>query len=486
MKKHFLYFFLVLCMSSLASAQTIQVLNIPDGPNSGGRTTNADAGYHLNGNDLPGASMVNAKAKLTNLANFGSGGTVSQAINITDGFGAKGSITSLADINGFDIIFIGSYYRSSPTDIAFTPGELNILLDWSRQAGKVLMTQEQTYSGSPVSAAMGYTITNGSNTNPTTQLPADQQQEVNIFSGAFGSASTLDQAGFSQGYFTGDCVGIPLAANANGLTTILFNTEFRDVLIADTDFFTNLSNGAGDMSSGGTITSSTDRAWANLWAWAVNEVVNNVDPSDNNTTGGTAYSDQTMPLCFGQGAVLKLQDYNGAIKRWQTSTDGGTSWTDINISAPTLTVPTFTDGQMYRAVIQNSPTCPEAFSTPVTVTKNLQPVAGAAMPNTVGPLCSLSNTGVLSISGQSGVIAEWQTSTDNGTSWASIPGTNGSASYTFTDAQNLQQFRVAMASSLSCAQAAPNGDLVYSSVSTISASVAECCAAGDVAPVANN
>ena len=361
--------FILLGFCAFTFAQTIQVLNIPD-TNRANFASNI--GYHLNGTSTSNGTgnMINAKAKLISSANFGSGGTIPHAINIVDGFANVGSITSVSTLNGYDVIYIGTYARSSGA--SFTANELSYLLQWSKQPGKVLMLQEQSLF-SPVSTQMGYSIINGSNTDPTRAISNDVTMGVKMFSGVFGTVSSdgINQRGTSQGYFSGDCTGIPIARNANGKSTVIFNIEYRDVLIADTDYFTELTYappyGGTSMSTGSGISTNADKAWANLWAWAVSEVVNKVNPGTPTATG-EVYTNQTLPLCTGDAAVLSLRNYNTPIIRWQTSTNGGTSWTNIASTNSTIVYPNPQNNQRFRAVLGNTPECPEILSPVLMVT----------------------------------------------------------------------------------------------------------------------
>ena len=371
----------------MAFAQAIQVLNIPDHAGSGppysntngrakqkgyvqGTTTPdpdwVDYGYHLNGSGS--ADMSAAKAKLTRLANFGPSGVVPRALTITDGFGTKGSITNISQLQSYDIIFIGTYFRDPEFGTPFTPSEINILLTWSKQAGKVLMVQEQSSStrfpeANPISSEMEYGITSSALTPNTSALPADIDMNTKLFSGVFGNVSgTISQNGTSKGYFSAGCDGIPIAKNGGGLPTIILNQTYRDILVADIDFFTFLPSADTNtqMSNGGGISSKADKVWANLWAWAVNEVVNNVSPSAYVTTAGIAYSDD-LPLCPGATSItVKVRDHNGDIRRWQTSTNGGANWSPIPGSEgqSSITVANPIAGQEFRVRVGN-PGCAE-------------------------------------------------------------------------------------------------------------------------------
>jgi hypothetical protein len=136
--------FLLIVVSNFAFAQAIQVLNILETGRSNG--TAVTKGYNLAGNTSGQGNMIDARAKLTNLANFGPSDTVNRQLVITDAYGTIGSIPNVAALNAYDIIYIGTYYRNSST-AAISPTEVTNLLNWSLQPGKVLMVQEQaTYS----------------------------------------------------------------------------------------------------------------------------------------------------------------------------------------------------------------------------------------------------------------------------------------------------------------------------------------------------
>lgn len=373
----------LLLMGNTAFAQDIQVLNIPDsqgssGPANGYRSdiTTIGYGYHLSATraDNPGGfggSMARAKSKLTNTANFGPGGITNRRLVITDAFGLKGSITDISQLNSYDIIYIGAYLNNSGS--AFTAAEINILLNWSKQQGKVLMLQEQS-DYNPISTTMGYGITSNSTYPNTTAFPADNYLNTKLFSGVFGNAGAISQGGSAQGYFSSGCTGVPIAGNSAGFATILLNQEYRDILVADTDFFTRLQYSAGsmygDISAGNGINNDTDRVWANLWAWAVNEVVNQVAPNTTQVVGGEAYSDE-LPLCNGATSItVKLRNHNAAIRNWETSTNNGSTWTTIASTSSSITYSNPVAGQQFRAVVGN-PGCTTTSSSAVVTVFNV-------------------------------------------------------------------------------------------------------------------
>ncbi|MBD2751390.1 beta strand repeat-containing protein [Spirosoma validum] len=270
---------------------------------------------------LNGSYMVNALAKLTSTANFGAGGTVNHSLNITHTFGTVGSITA-ASLASFDVLFIGMV-DDNRVSALLTPSETQAIFTWSQQPGKVVILAEQPFS-QPLTNRYGYGLSNQTS-NPTTPTVADATSNVKIFSGVFGSAVNISQAGTSQGFFSTDCSSIVLARNASGNPSIILDTRQRDVLVADTDYFTFLSGG---MTNGGAISSDTDKAWANLWAWAVNEVIT---PGTSTNTPVTAFTVAATPSpgCNTGSGSLTFTSPIGTASNGQPfeySVDGGVTY----------------------------------------------------------------------------------------------------------------------------------------------------------------
>jgi hypothetical protein len=112
--------------------------------------------------------------------------------------------------------------------------------------------------------------------------------------------------------------------------------------------------------------------------------------------------------------------------QWQVSTDGGTTWTNINGAiSPTLTLvgtTTAMNGYQYQAVFTNSSgstttsaatlTVNPAVSPYITVNPGSQTVSAGA--NTV--------TFTAAANGSPAPTVQWQVSTDGGATWSNIPG----------------------------------------------------------------
>jgi PKD repeat protein len=105
-------------------------------------------------------------------------------------------------------------------------------------------------------------------------------------------------------------------------------------------------------------------------------------------------------------------------------------------------------GQIYKFTwtITAAPTCPPSVGT-VTITDDLQTVGGTTATLTPA-VCSGSNTGSVTLTGNVGHIVEWQSSTNNFTTFTSIA--NTTATLTFNNLTQTTQYRVVVQSG-SCA-----------------------------------
>ena len=181
----------------------------------------------------------------------------------------------------------------------------------------------------------------------------------------------------------------------------------------------------------------------------------------NPSVGGTAtYTGGVLCNPTNTGTVTILGN-TGTVVKWQTSTNGGANWTDI-ASTSALNTYTFTNaanGQQYRAVVNNSGSCLDANSVPATITTSasvcpcVTPSVGGSAAYTGGVVCNPTNTGTVTLSGQTGTVVRWQTSTNGGANWTDIASTAGLTSYGFTNAANGQQYRAVVNSGGTCLDA---------------------------------
>ena len=307
-----------------------------------------------------GQYMSDTKLKLENPANFGTGGTVSNPITITQDFAVYGSInaTSLAP---YDVLFIG--YTATPNGL--TAAEINAIKTWTLQAGKVVIVAEQPISGgNPLSAAYGYPTNNVGYAMPTVATAADATT-IQAFSGPFGTIATAAQAGGAQGTFPTGCFSTVFGRDANGKATLIFDAPTRDILLADGDYLTNLS---GAVSFGNAVSTAQDKFIVNIFAWAVRQVLapgvaqNNIRATASCTGTGVGTITFTSPIGNSSG---------GAGFPYSYSIDNGVTYqaspTFNNVSNGTYTIYSKTEecaAQSGGTVTVSCTPCPAGTTAP--------------------------------------------------------------------------------------------------------------------------
>jgi VCBS repeat-containing protein len=93
------------------------------------------------------------------------------------------------------------------------------------------------------------------------------------------------------------------------------------------------------------------------------------------------------------------------------------------------------------------------------------PSVGGTTAYAGGALCSTSNSGVINLSGETGSVVKWQTSTNGGLAWTDLA--NTTATYNFTNAANNQQYRAVVNMGGDC-------DDAFSSVTTLTTTITAC------------
>jgi hypothetical protein len=158
-----------------------------------------------------------------------------------------------------------------------------------------------------------------------------------------------------------------------------------------------------------------------------------VDPF---TVGGSVDSDATV--CAGANAgTLTLNGHVGDVVRWESSTDGGGSWSAIAHTDASFDYNDLTQTTSFRAVVQSG-VCSEVASDFSTIT--VDPVSVGGSVDSDATVCSGANFGTLSLSGHVGDVVRWEFSTDGGGGWSTIANTN--TSYNYEDLTQTTSFRV--------------------------------------------
>lgn len=161
-----------------------------------------------------------------------------------------------------------------------------------------------------------------------------------------------------------------------------------------------------------------------------------IDPA---TVGGTLAGSATR--CSGSNSGnITLSGYVGSVVRWEYSIDGGVTWTNIANTTTTQSYLNLTTTTIYRARVQSG-SCGALYSTNATITINPTTVGGTINP-AVSNVCSGSNSGTLTLSGQTGAIIRWEYSTDGGVTWINIVNNTTTQNYLNLTVSRLYRARV--------------------------------------------
>lgn len=174
----------------------------------------------------------------------------------------------------------------------------------------------------------------------------------------------------------------------------------------------------------------------------------------------------TTTVCSGTNSgTVTSTGRTGSILKWQFSTDGGVTWTDIASTANSQNYTNLTQTTRYRVQVQSG-ACTAAFSSAAIITVNPPSVGGTVTGGTT--VCSGSNSGNLTLSGHTGSVTRWEFSINAGASWTNIANTTTTQSYT-----NLTQTRYfrAFVTSAGCTGAYSSIDSIVVTSSTVAGSV---------------
>ncbi|MBI3135225.1 MAG: gliding motility-associated C-terminal domain-containing protein [Bacteroidetes bacterium] len=205
------------------------------------------------------------------------------------------------------------------------------------------------------------------------------------------SGSILDWESSTDG-------GVTWAPIGNTTTTENFNN-----LTLTTDYRTILASGVCPNDTSATATVTVDAL----------------------TVGGAVTQDSIV--CeLANSDILTLSGHTGSVLNWEMSTDGGSTWLILSNSTTFQNYLNLTTTTSYRANVKNG-VCTAAPSAAATISVSPQTVAGAV--SSSATVCENLNFGVLTLTGYSGVILDWESSSDNGTTWGSLSNTGINQNY---------------------------------------------------------
>src|SRR5574343_623754 len=149
----------------------------------------------------------------------------------------------------------------------------------------------------------------------------------------------------------------------------------------------------------------------------------------SNTVSGTIVAANNT-ICPGSNAEFTLFGNSGSVVNWQMSTTSNFSSGNTTI-ANTSTSMSYTLGSTgtyyFRAQVQNNG-CTAVYTSgyTITVTSGTAPVGGTV---SNAEHCGGTNSGTLTLTGQTGTVVKWQYSIDGGIVWTDVVNTSTSLAY---------------------------------------------------------
>ncbi|HEX4877637.1 MAG TPA: T9SS type A sorting domain-containing protein [Chitinophagaceae bacterium] len=237
--------------------------------------------------------------------------------------------------------------------------------------------------------------------------------------------------------------------------------------------FTNISNG-GIYSGASSATLTVSPVATSMNGYQYRCLLSNstcLTPGVSNTATLTINSlpaisahPQNATICAGSNnAFTVTASGTGIAFQWQVSTDGGVTFTNItgaNLSSYTVTsATTAMNGNRYRCVV--SGTCAPSVNSNSALLTVVAPVTVTTQPSNA-ETCS-GGTAAFSVAGSSsGVIYQWQVSTDGGSTWTNISGaSNATISLSaVTTGMNNNRYRCLLSNSTCTTPVASAGALL--------------------------
>ena len=201
--------------------------------------------------------------------------------------------------------------------------------------------------------------------------------------------------------------------------------------------------------------------------WTINNDANSCTPTSDDViinvfalpVVGTL-SSSVNRVCKGiNSGTITLDSYTGSIKQWEYSIDNGVNWIASANTSNSLTINNILQTTWYRIKIVSKGellNCLKSvYSTIEQITVDPKSVGGTT--NGSKTVCKNINSGQITLSGYIGNVSNWETSTDNGTSWTVV--SNNSATINYTNLTLTTLYRAKVKSGV-CSEE-------YSTVSTI-------------------
>ncbi|HWR32670.1 MAG TPA: T9SS type B sorting domain-containing protein [Chitinophagaceae bacterium] len=203
---------------------------------------------------------------------------------------------------------------------------------------------------------------------------------------------------------------------------------------------------------GWTINSGANSNVINVTAGAsggiitIHEVNNCADLRDTITV---STSPPTVPgqlnsnnrVCTGNNnTLLTLSGQTGNILNWISSTNGVT-WTPVANTTNSYSAQNLVQTTQYAVVVQNGLACKVDTSSIAIITVDPKSVGGSIVPSNINVCLNENTNNLLSLTGNTGAVFNWQSSPDN-ISWNSFVPVNTNSTYTVNSVNATTYYRI--------------------------------------------
>jgi gliding motility-associated-like protein len=338
--------------------------------------------------------------------------------------GSCASANSVASAFTIDPVTVAGTIASSATICSGSSGNLNL----AGKTGNVTNWESSTDGG-----VTWIPIVNTTTSQPYTALVASTRYRANVQSGACAAAITNTVTITVNPTTVGGSLAPVATTVCSGINGGTLTLSGHTGTITRWEFSTNGGTTWSSVANTTTTLNYTNLVATRMYRALVRSgVCANMYSATATVTviagsvGGTVSSSATV--CSGANAgTLTLSGEAGTILNWEFSTDGGTSYTPIANTTNTENYTNIATNTLYRAVVQNG-ACTAANSSVATLTVNSASVGGVLSANDT--VCASSNSGAITLAGQTGTVQNWEYSNDNGTTWTNIVNVTTSNAYT--------------------------------------------------------
>jgi hypothetical protein len=147
-------------------------------------------------------------------------------------------------------------------------------------------------------------------------------------------------------------------------------------------------------------------------------------------------------VCAGTNStLLSLNGNQGSVLNWLSSTDNGSTWNPLPVTTPDYTAQNLVTTTSYRALVQNGGSCNIDSSLAAIVTVDPKTVGGAVDPANMVFCMGQNKDALLTLTGQTGSVQNWQSSPD-GTNWSDFIPANTNPVYSVLGITQPTQYRV--------------------------------------------